>query len=465
MALNFGILQPANIVGNIMAGQQETQRNQLARQQMAANEQQMAASKQQMAASQQQMETGALTQENLRMQIEQAKRDRDALARMQEAFVTNGKSGDLNANFDEMIKSGISHFVDIGIKGKQALERQNQVAKILGGGAPAPTPAPAPAPAPVPGALGSGTFDVNAAPQNALVPPSRYKPVVPPNAMAPAPVVNEVDDTYRKIDQLYAIGEEKLAKSLEERVKNKLPPTAVQEYEYAKKNGYTGSFQDFKVLQAPKTTNTVNVPVNVSTEKKYGEKFASNVADDDLDLLKNARKAPQLAESANRIIDLVNKGNVFTGPVSDIKLNIARGLNVLGANNEEKIANTEKLISALGQSTLDAIKSAGLGTGQGFTDKDLKFLQGIAGGTVQLTAGTLKELARLQHLTATRSAEAWNTRAKQIPKSAIEGTGVSTEPVKVPSLSPAIIYATNPKTGARVQSTDGGATWKPVGGR
>jgi len=454
MALNFGILQPANIAGNIMAGQQETQRNQLARQQMAANEQQLAASKQQMAASQQQMETGALTQENLRMQIEQAKRDRDALARMQEAFIANGKSPDIKANFNEMVQSGIPQYVEIGMKGLQSLQRQDQVAKILGGGAPAPTPTPAPAP----GALGSGTFD-----GNALAPP--YKPVVPRNAMAPAPVVNEVDDTYRKIDQLYAIGEEKLAKSLEERVKNKLPPTAVQEYEYAKKNGYTGSFQDFKVLQAPKTTNTVNVPVNVSTEKKYGEKFASNVADDDLDLLKNARKAPQLAESANRIIDLVNKGNVFTGPVSDIKLNIARGLNVLGANNEEKIANTEKLISALGQSTLDAIKSAGLGTGQGFTDKDLKFLQGIAGGTVQLTAGTLKELARLQHLTATRSAEAWNTRAKQIPKSAIEGTGVSTEPVKVPSLSPAIIYATNPKTGARVQSTDGGATWKPVGGR
>jgi hypothetical protein len=449
MALNFGILQPANIAGNILAGQQETQRNQLAQQQMAANEQHLLASKQQ-------IETGALTQENLRMQIDQAKRDRDALTKMQEAFVANGKSGDLNANFDEMIKSGISHFVDIGIKGKQALERQNQVTKILGGGAPAPAPAPTSAP----GALGSGTFDVNA-----LVPPSRYKPVVPRNAMAPAPVVNEVDDTYRKIDQLYAIGEDKLAKSLEERVKNKLPPTAVQEYEYAKKNGYTGSFQDFKVLQAPKTTNTVNVPVSVSTEKKFGEQFASKMADTDIGKMTTAEKAPQLAASANQIIDLVNRGNVFTGPVADVKLNIARALNVVGANNQEKIANTEALIAATGQSTLDAIKSAGLGTGQGFTDKDLKFLQGIAGGTITYTPQTLKDLARLQHLAATRSAESWNTRVKQIPKSAIEGTGLSTEPIKVPPLSPAVKYATNPTTGARIQSTDGGVTWKPVGGR
>jgi hypothetical protein len=108
---------------------------------------------------------------------------------------------------------------------------------------------------------------------------------------------------------------------------------------------------------------------------------------------------------------------------------------VAGASNEEKIANTESLIAATGQSTLDAIKSAGLGTGQGFTDKDLNFLRGIAGGTIQLTAQTLTELARLQHQTAVRSAESWNTRVKQLPKSATEGTGLSLEPIKVPPLS------------------------------
>jgi hypothetical protein len=41
MALNFGMLQPVNIVGNIMAGRQEAQRNQLAQQQMAASQQQL----------------------------------------------------------------------------------------------------------------------------------------------------------------------------------------------------------------------------------------------------------------------------------------------------------------------------------------------------------------------------------------------------------------------------------------
>ena len=177
--------------------------------------------------------------------------------------------------------------------------------------------------------------------------------------------------------------------------------------------------------------------ITQSTEKKFGEQFAGKMAEADINKMATAEKAPQLAESANRIIDLVNQGNVFTGPIADVKLNLARALNVAGASNEEKIANTESLISATGKSTLDAIQSANLGTGQGFTDKDLNFLKGIAGGTIQLTAQTLTELARLQHQTAVRSAEAWNKRVKQLPKSATEGTGLSLEPIKVPPLSSA----------------------------
>jgi hypothetical protein len=175
--------------------------------------------------------------------------------------------------------------------------------------------------------------------------------------------------------------------------------------------------------------------ITMSTEKAYGSQLAGKLADADINKMTTAEKAPQLADSANRIIDLVKQGNVFTGPVADVKLNIARVLNVAGASNDEKIANTEALIAATGQSTLDAIKGAGLGTNQGFTDKDLRFLQGIAGGTIQLTPQTLTELARLQHQAAVRSADAWNKRVTQLPKSATEGTGLSTEAIKVPPLS------------------------------
>jgi hypothetical protein len=208
----------------------------------------------------------------------------------------------------------------------------------------------------------------------------------------------------------------------------------VRNYEYAKTpagGNFKGTFAEFKSISTPKTT------INTGVEKKFGEQFAGKMAEADINKMATAEKAPQLAESANRIIDLVNQGNVFTGPIADVKLNLARALNVAGASNEEKIANTESLISATGKSTLDAIQGANLGTGQGFTDKDLKFLQGIAGGTITYTPQTLTELARLQHQAAVRSAEAWNKRVKQLPKSATEGTGLSLEPVIVPPLSSA----------------------------
>jgi len=175
--------------------------------------------------------------------------------------------------------------------------------------------------------------------------------------------------------------------------------------------------------------------ISMSTEKKFGEVFGSKVAEADVNKLATAESAPRLAESANRIIDIVSRGDVFTGPAADIKLNIARALNIAGADNQQKIANTEQLIASTGQSTLDAIKGAGLGTGQGFTDKDLKFLQGIAGGTINLTAQTLTELATLQHRVATSAADAWGKRSKEIPKDVLAGTGISTEPIKVPPLS------------------------------
>jgi hypothetical protein len=183
--------------------------------------------------------------------------------------------------------------------------------------------------------------------------------------------------------------------------------------------------------------------VSLSTEKKYGEKLAGNIADRDDAKLGAAEKAPELAAGANRIIDLVGQGNLFVGPASTIKLNIARALNVAGASNEERIANTESLISASGQGTLNAIKDAGLGTGQGFTDKDLVFLQGIAGGTIDLTPQALTRLATLQHQAATRSVQAWNTRFKDIPQSSIEGMGLRTAP-DVPPLSSTKSTASRP---------------------
>lgn len=430
--LNFGLLNPnlpSEIAGSVQRGQDEALRSQMA---------------------QQQLKTGAMQQESAQMQLEQAKREREALSKMQAAFVANGKSPDMRTNFQEMVQSGIPHFMDIGIKGMQSLDRQDRVSAILGGGsftgmpagAPdqAPTTAPATSmmrqPAAPQNALGTGMYGMEpSAPVNALAakPSGAYTPVMPRNALAAptgAPVMSDIENTYRKIDQLHLIGEHELAKSLEQRAKDKLPPTAVQEFEYAKKNGYGGTFADFKTLHAPRTT--VNVPVNVSTEKKYGERFGGLIADADAAKLSAAESAPAAAANADRIIDLISTGKVITGTGANVRLQMAKALNLAGGNDTEKIRNTEVLISSLAETTLGAIKSSNLGAGQGFTNADRDFLEKAKAGQLTYDAKSLTELARLSRLAAEKSAESWNKRSASIPKSALEGTGISTEPVIIP---------------------------------
>jgi len=156
------------------------------------------------------------------------------------------------------------------------------------------------------------------------------------------------------------------------------------------------------------------------------------VAERDVGLLDTASKAPDLAANANRVLGILSQGNVFTGTAADMKLNMARALNLAGADNNEKIANTELLLSGLARQTLGAVKTSGLGTGQGFTDKDLKFLQDVEGGRITMNAQTIQHLAELSHSAAEKSAATWNKRVKEIPKTALEGTGLSTEPITVP---------------------------------
>ncbi|WJZ48153.1 hypothetical protein [Phage DSL-LC05] len=172
--------------------------------------------------------------------------------------------------------------------------------------------------------------------------------------------------------------------------------------------------------------------VNVSTEKKYGERFGGLIADQDAAKLAAAEAAPQAAATADRVMDLIGTGKVITGTGANVRLQIAKALNLAGGTDSDKIRNTEVLISSLAETTLGAIKSSNLGAGQGFTNADRDFLEKAKAGQLTYDSKSLTELARLSRLAAEKSAESWNKRVTQIPSSALEGTGISTQPVVVP---------------------------------
>lgn len=172
--------------------------------------------------------------------------------------------------------------------------------------------------------------------------------------------------------------------------------------------------------------------VAVSTERKYAERFGGLIADADAAKLTAAEGAPQAAATADRVMDLISTGKVITGTGANVRLQVAKALNLAGGTDAEKIKNTEVLISSLAETTLGAIKSSNLGAGQGFTNADRDFLEKAKAGQITYDSKSLTELARLSRLAAEKSAETWNTRVKQIPASALQGTGISTEPIVVP---------------------------------
>ena len=129
-----------------------------------------------------------------------------------------------------------------------------------------------------------------------------------------------------------------------------------------------------------------------------------------------AQDSQKMVTDANRIIDLIDQG-AFTGAGANVKLEIARAFNLMGADNTEAVKNGELLVAQTAGNVLSHAKTSGLGTGQGFTDKDRDFLEKVVGGKITLNGETLKELARIQKQVASRSVEKWNSTYGRLSES------------------------------------------------
>lgn len=412
----------------------------------------------QIQSAQQQLQNAGIQQQVSQMQLEEMKRDREEMAKFQQELVAKGGNPDLR-QYAQVLLQSPKHF-QTGVELLQKLDQQDQLSKIMGGGIAQPVNALAPsaaAPETPANVLAAQTLvTAPQAPANALrgklaLPAPGGMGAIPPRAPvgAPAmpsaqavpgmvvPVSDQAQETLKKINQLYALGTPQainIAKGLEAQMKfleSRTPlPLDVEE-------------QKARLARAGAPS------ITVSTEKKYGEAFAGKMAESDIGMRDAAIKAPEMANTANRILDLTAQDKVFTGTGANVKLQIAKALNMAGLTDSEKAANTEALIADMGASTLGAIKSSGLGSGQGFTNKDLEFLQNVAGGRITLEKDTIRRIAELQHRAAEASAQKWNARVKQIPADTLQGTGLTTEPIQVPKKSGGKAVSAVPLTNAK----------------
>jgi hypothetical protein len=186
---------------------------------------------------------------------------------------------------------------------------------------------------------------------------------------------------------------------------------------YVDVQGPTGSFTRKEVPGATELETTR------ATGVKYAEGAAGSAVKRDEETFAVASNAQTSIDRSNQIIDLVNS-NALTGTAAEIKLKLARALNVAGADNNESIKNTEVLISQLGRNVIGNIKTSGLGTGQGFTDQDRVFLERIEGGSIELNPKTLQELARISKSVSAAAVEKWNKRLPDIAPNIAKDLGL-----------------------------------------
>lgn len=175
-----------------------------------------------------------------------------------------------------------------------------------------------------------------------------------------------------------------------------------------------------------KRAGATNVSVNASN--KFAGGFAEKASGGAYDMYTAALAAPQAIENSKRTIELVNKG-AFTGPTANVALEAAKLFNVGGANNQEKIANTELLTANRGKTLLNSVKQSGLAGSAGLTEGERKFLTDAEGGRITLNGETLKAMAGLEIKLATQSQKKWNAQASKMDPEILRATGAG--PVEV----------------------------------
>lgn len=174
------------------------------------------------------------------------------------------------------------------------------------------------------------------------------------------------------------------------------------------------AYQNFEMNKSKAGAARTNVSVN--TDKSYFGNVAEGLAKNDVALIDAARSAPDRIASAQRVKSILAQ-NPITGTGAEARLSLNKALTTAGLIDGKDVANTETLASMLASQTLDAIRTSGLGSGQGFTDKDRQFLERAKSGNIEMNSESLKRLADLNEQSARQSIKRGNSVIQKLQSS------------------------------------------------
>lgn len=170
---------------------------------------------------------------------------------------------------------------------------------------------------------------------------------------------------------------------------DKQSPTAIQEYEFAKQQGFGGNYLDFvkakkerpqTIIVGQKPQYDIALQEAIAEAKARGTKRGAAIGEQqgNIPLKEDALSAVKSAKS------ILDKG-IYTGAYADIQKSIAK---YTPGMDTEKAANTEDFISAIGNTIVPRLKEFGGND----SNEELKYLQRIQGGDIKFEKKALQSI-------------------------------------------------------------------------
>ena len=401
-------------------------------------------------------EQKSLNVQKSRMDVQRLEEERKLMLGMQKQLADSGQDPDLNIIFDTMIKSGNPDYMSKGLEGKFKLKEQQDYAAVRskyapggGGGMPAPT-APGSYGAPMTPTTGAGA----PTPTNALIPMGGARqPASGVNALAPA--VDEASMLQAQINDYGNLGTTqgfKMAEMLQKRLDALAPTSDIKNFKYGEKNPAFLNYQTSQRRAGAASTKVI-LP---EQEKEFEKELGGGQAKAIIKSREGAEDAASILQTNQIGRDILNSGAI-TGAGADFFVGLNQGLKTAGidAGYGDAAANSQAYGATMASNVGKLIKQYGAGTG--LSDADREFATKAAAGSVNMDEKAIRRVLDINDRAARNIITGHNKKVEGIK------TNIPLK-IEIPS-SVAPMFAVNPKTGARIQSTDGGNTWNPVGAK
>jgi len=149
-------------------------------------------------------------------------------------------------------------------------------------------------------------------------------------------------------------------------------------------------------------------------EVKFAEKAMEDLVEKNSALITNAESAVATIEKTNRVLDLLDKGELHTGIFAEFKTNISRVLAMAGSDTSSGYASRTQLLEALlGSDVFPMIKQLGIGARGLDTPAEREFLLKVMTGEKSMDADAIRQLTEIRQNISKKIIEKYNAKVKK----------------------------------------------------